>query len=168
MMKLITTLIILALNAAIAIAQPVIVEGGPASSTVTITVIIPKKAKIESVEQQDQISVTPEDVRRGYKDIPNAVSLHVWSNSPAGYYLQQRIVRLTDAAGAEPSAMLVLLTVAGTADPQPVGPEFQYIYQGHQSASNREVVRIGLRLMLTSQVQPGTYTLESDFTVACL
>ncbi len=167
-MKLIATIIVLAQAAAIATAQPVIVERGPASAIVTITVTIPKKAKIEAVEQKHQIMVTPEDIRRGYKDIPDAAALHVWSNSPAGYYLQHRIVRLTDTAGAVPSAMLVLLTVAGTNDPQPVGPEYQYIYTGHPPVSNREVVRIGLRLMLPSPVQPGSYTLESDFTVASL
>lgn len=167
-MKRIATITILALTTAIANAQPVIVESGPASATVTITVTIPKKAKIESVEQQHQITVTAEDVRRGYKEIPNAASLHVWSNSPAGYYLQQRIVRFADVAGNEPPSLLVLLTVAGTDDPQPVGTNYQYIYQGQTPPTNRDVVRISMKLMLTSQVKPGTYTLESDFTVASL
>jgi hypothetical protein len=168
MMKLIATILLAALTAAIATAQPVIVAGGSASATVTISVVIPKSAKIESVEQQRQITVTAGDIRRGFKEISKAAALHVWSNSPGGYYLQHRIVRFIDPTGAEPTALLVLLTVAGTADPQPVGPEYQYIYQGHATATNREIVRIALKLMLTPEFKPGTYTLESDFTVASL
>ena len=167
-MKLITTILILALTGAMTPAQPVIVENGPASSTVTISVTIPKKAKIESVDQHRFIYVSAEDVRKGFKEIPNAVSLHVWANSRDGYYLQHRISKFIDGSGAAPSGMLVLLTVTGSTDIQPVGPEFQYIYQGHPPISNREVVQITLKLVLAPQTKPGLYTLESDFTADCL
>ena len=167
-MKLMAIIIILVLVTTMATAQQVITDGSPASSTVSLTVIIPEKAKIESVDQQHQILITAEDIRRGYKEISNAASLHVWSNSPDGFFLQHRINRFVNAAGNMAEAVLVLLTVVGTNDPQPVGPEYQYIFQDTKPPANREVVQIALKLVLNQQSKPGIYTLDSDFTVECL
>ncbi|MDI6740251.1 MAG: hypothetical protein QME74_07795 [Candidatus Edwardsbacteria bacterium] len=162
--------IILMLTAAgsIAASQPVVAENGPASSAVTVSVIIPAKAKIVSIDRIAPIAITAADIKNGAKDIPAAAALKVWSNSRNGFVLSSRLTSLRGSGGADAAGIFVLGKVAGSANLQPVVSDFQDIYYGTKADRNVTDLMIDFKLLLDPWTKPGQYFLEPDFTVNCL
>jgi hypothetical protein len=168
MKQLMNITLFLAMAGSIAISQPVIVENGPASATVTMTVIIPAKAKIMSASPIAPIAITAADVRNGSKDIPAATALMVWSNSPGGYILRSRLVSLLAGNGSAAPGILVLSKVAGTSELQPQCADYQDLYQGIRSEKNLSGLSVDLKLLIDPGTRPGLYQLEPEFSVSCL
>ena len=77
-----TCLAALALLAAI----PMAAGAGDVSAIFTVSTTVPARASIETVSQPRVLSVSAEDVARGYVDVPGRY--HVSHNDRSGYLLQ--------------------------------------------------------------------------------
>jgi hypothetical protein len=62
-------------------------SGGSSSSTLHVTATIRPVATMKILHQLPQLTVTAQDVAKGYVDVPVATLLEVKNNSPAGYLL---------------------------------------------------------------------------------
>ena len=168
MKNLMNITLLLTVAGSIALGQPVIGVNSPASSAVTLSVIIPAKAKIVSNSQITQVDITLADVKRGIKEIPSASALTIWSNARNGFVLRSRIVSLKTSDGGDASGITVLGKVTGTHKLQPQFADFQDLYQGVKPDQNRIGLSVDLRLLIDPGTKPGLYQLEPEFSVSCL
>jgi hypothetical protein len=168
MKQLMNITLLLATAGSIALSQPVIVENGPASATVTLTVIIPVKAKIMSASPIAPIAITAADIRNGSKDVPAAAALTIWSNARNGFVLRSRLVSLTTGNGTPAAGIIVLGKVSGTSDLQPQCTDYQDLYQGNRAEKNLSGLSVDLKLLINPGTRPGLYQLEPEFSVSCL
>jgi|GEM_PF-1976409 hypothetical protein len=151
-----------------AFSQPVVMMNGPASATVTLSVIIPATAKIMSASPIAPIAITAVDIRNGSKDIPSAVELTIWSNARDGFVLQSRLVSLKAWNGSAAAGILVLGKAAGTSDLQPQGTDYQDLCRGNKPEKNLRGLSVDLKLLINPGTKPGLYQLEPEFSVRCL
>lgn len=168
MKPILNIILILSVVGSIAVSQPVIVENGPASSTVTISVILPAKAKIVSASQIAPIAITVADIKSGCKDLPAAAAITIWSNARNGFVLRSRLVSLTTGDGSVAAGILVLGKVAGASQLQPQGTDYQDLYQGSKPEKNLSGLSVDLKLLIDPGTKPGLYQLEPEFSVSCL
>ena len=160
--------LLLATAGSIALSQPVIVENGPASATVTLTVIIPTKAKIMSASPIAPIAITAADIKNGSKEIPAASALTIWSNTRNGFVLRSRLVSLKAGDGNDATGIMVLGKVAGTSELQPQCTDYQDLYHGNKTEKNLSGLSVDLKLLIDPGTRPGLYQLEPEFSVSCL
>jgi hypothetical protein len=167
MKQLINITLLLASAGSAILSQPIIVENGPASSAVTVSVILPAKAKIVSASPVAPFTISAADIKHGSKDIPAAASLTIWSNARNGFVLSSRLVSLTSGDGSAAAGILVLGQVAGGPQFQPQMMDFQDLYQGMKAEKNLTGLSVDLKLLIDPGTKPGQYRIEPEFNVSC-
>jgi hypothetical protein len=151
-----------------ALGQAIIMENGPVSSTVTVSVILPAKAMIVSSSHPAPIAITVADVRNGSKYIPAAGTLTIWSNAGNGFLLRSRLASLKAGNGAGAAGIIVLARVSSSSGFQPQFSDFQDLYQGAKAEKNLSGHSFDLQLLIGPGTTPGLYQLEPEFSVTCL
>jgi len=135
----------------LAIAAVVLIaSGGPslAGSKATIMVTASVMASISQsvIHQESKISITGEDLERGYVEIPSGTILVVKTNDRSGYFLFFE--------GANDLFKEVWITDKGRTTV--LSPNGGLIRQSH-SGGNVEVKDLSYRLHLKENTQPGLY-----------
>lgn len=126
---------------------------GPASLKMKVSARVPQRTDLKVLHRMQRISVTGDDIRRGYVDIRNASRIEVKSNDPAGYMLAfQGIV----------SWPFREAVIQGLANEVRVDSVVALIHQPY----TRGVVTIVLsyRLLFFKDARPGTYAWPVSIT----
>jgi hypothetical protein len=134
---------------------PTLATGADVAVSVSATVL--KKATLQVVSQPSAVSITPEDIARGYVDVAVPAHVAVKSNSPRGYMLEFAsegdFFREIVVRGL---ASEVQLGAAGGAVMQPASP----------SGITRAQLELGFRFLLADSARPGTYSWPVQLTVS--
>jgi hypothetical protein len=157
-------LILLVLGLA-AVATPPMGWGAEATSPLHIVSLVRPRAKVQILDQTTQITVGPEDLKRGYVDVPQAVVLKVWTNSRHGAtLLVQSMGQLVGPQGYTlPSGQLSYrMTGAGGLDQGSSGLRGLPVALSQEQGAVRQ---IAYRLDLTSDTPAGIYQLPVTYLV---
>jgi hypothetical protein len=122
------------------------VDAAVVRGQIAVTAVVPAQTVAQLVEQPSQITVTAEDIARGYVDAPAASQLRVTSNNPAGYIIDffSRLPIFTSVR---------VSSTGGSAD---LGPEGGAIIE--RGSKGRDLpLHLSYRFNLAANVQPGTY-----------
>ncbi len=121
-------------------------DAASARSQIAVTAFVPAQTVAQTVTQPTQITITAEDIARGYVDMPAASQLRITSNNPVGYVVDffSRLPIFTS---------VTVSSAGGSAD---LGPEGGAIVE--RGSHGRDIpLHLSFRFNLTAQVQPGTY-----------
>jgi hypothetical protein len=133
------------------------VEAAQARSQIAVTAFVPAQAVGQVVEQMSEITITENDIARGYVDVLAGSQLRVTSNNPAGYVI--------DFFTRLPIFSSVRVTNAnGSAD---LGPEGGTIIERGQMGRNLPL-SLTYRFNLAASAQPGTYAWPLALNVRAL
>jgi hypothetical protein len=122
------------------------VDAAAVRSQIAVTAYVPAQTVAQLVTQPAEITITAEDVARGYVDAPAASQWRVTSNNPVGY--------VVDFFSRLPIFRSVRVSSSdGSAD---LGPEGGAIIK--RGSHGRDMpLHLSFRFILTAQVQPGNY-----------
>lgn len=127
--------------------------GETASGKVHVSARVVAHSKMKVLHQVSQVRVTLTDIKRGYIDIGSASRFEVHSNNPQGYVLMfHGIATPFKAVHARGSGTDVYLDGGQGLVQRP------YV-------RGSEVVEFSYRLILSENIQPGTYAWPVSFTV---
>jgi hypothetical protein len=121
---------------------------GSITQTITVTARVAPWVKLNLEHQQMQLTVTPDDVARGYIEVPAASRFAVTTNNRAGYALifqpHAGIFRSVAIHGL--GASVEFGASGGTV-----------IQSGAENGVARTLFELGYRFYLAEGVQPGSY-----------
>jgi len=115
------------------------------SSTMKVTANVLPYLRLQVVKQVSTLNVTPEDVARGYIDVPAATDLMARTNDRNGFALS------FDAR----SNVFRKAQVTGLASGLELGPEGGMAHQPF--AGKQMLMRLSYRFFLAPEVAPGSY-----------
>jgi hypothetical protein len=120
----------------------------------TVSAVVPKRVTLTALEQPSQLTLSAEDIERGYKDA--AARYRVRHNDPNGYLL-----RLAPRIG-----LTRQVQVRGLAAEVLLGDEDLAIRQAYTGRVHD--FELAFRFVLDPAARPGTYTLPIHVTAAPL
>ena len=135
-------------------AVPCVAAAGETRASFLVSATVLARASLESVSQPTTLSVSPEDVARGYLDV--AAAYRVSSNDPSGY-----MVRLAPRIGLTRS-----VEVAGLSTPIVMTDQVVEVIQ--PAALRPQRLDLRFRLVLGENAVPGTYAMPVQLSVATL
>lgn len=145
-----TCIAALALLAAI----PLAAEGGDVHASFAVSVVVPARASLETLAQPTLLSVSEDDVARGYVDV---VALYrIRNNDPAGY-----LVRLAPRTGFTST-----IEVSGLASDVVMRDEVVEVTQ--PASLQPQDLNLQFRLMLQPGATAGVYPMPLHVSVATL
>jgi hypothetical protein len=133
---------------------PVAAGAGELRTQVAVSAYVTPRASIETVSQSATLSVTEQDVGRGYLDV--AAVYRVRNNDPAGYLL-----RLVPHIG-----LTSAIEVSGLATPVVMREEVVEVTQ--PAALQARDLNLRFRLTLDPGASPGVYPMPVQVSVATL
>lgn len=116
------------------------------TSTVQATVSV--HADLERIEEPREVTLTAEDIHRGWADIPVGSRLWIFSNSRSGCFLRFEV--------AEEASWLKLILIRGLPIEAQVSRPGGWLHRRWPGAS-RSVLELWYRLELQPDAKPGTY-----------
>jgi hypothetical protein len=122
------------------------VNAAALQSQIAVTAFVPAQTIAQLVEQPAEITVTDEDIARGYVEVPAGSQLRVTSNNPAGYVVDffSRLPIFTSVR---------ISSTGGSAD---LGPDGGAIIE--RGRHGRDIaLNLSYRFNLAASVQAGTY-----------
>ena len=122
------------------------VDAAAVRGQIAVTAVVPAQTIGQLVEQTSQITVTAQDIARGYVEAPAASQLRVTSNNPAGYIIDffSRLPIFTSVR---------VSSTGGSAD---LGPDGGAIIE--RGSKGRDMpLHLSYRFNLAANVLPGTY-----------
>jgi len=138
------------------------------SGNVTISVIIPRIARVELCEAKNMIEISGADVARGYATLSKALSLKVWCNSRNGASVETELNgNVYDQDGRQFPGERLMFRLSGQQDFQPFSNQAQTLYQSGEVQPG-SLSEIDLRLNLSEGMTPGKYYFQPMFTVSAL
>lgn len=120
-------------------------SGGFGSSTMKVSATVLPYLRLQVLKQAPTLNVTPEDVVRGYIDVPAATDLMAKTNDRNGFSLS------FDAR----SNVFKKAQVTGLVSGLEIGPEGGLAHQPF--TGNQMLMRLSYRFFLAPEVAPGTY-----------
>jgi hypothetical protein len=138
------------------------------SENVSISVIVPKIARVELCESNNVIEVSSADIARGYVTLPKALSLKIWCNSSGGAVVETELngsIRSQDGQ-AFPGEML-MFQLSGQKNFQPFNGQAQTLYQS-AGIQRGTLLAVDLRLRISTEMPPGKYYFQAMFTVSSI
>jgi hypothetical protein len=150
-------------------AQSPVFLGTPAvSENVTLSVIIPKIARVELGETNNVIEISDTDVTRGYATLPKAISLKVWCNSSGGALVETELNgSIYDQDGREFPGEMLMFRLSGKDDFQPFSSQSQTLYQS-ENPQRGSLSEVDLRLNISKEMAPGKYFFQPSFTISSI
>jgi hypothetical protein len=150
-------------------AQSPVFLGTPAvSENVTLSVIIPKIARVELCEANNVITVSETDVARGYATLPKALSLKVWCNSSGGAAVETELNgSICDQDGREFPGEMLLFRLSGNDDFKPFSSQSQTLYHS-ENIQRGNLSEVDLRLKISKEMAPGKYYFQPLFTISSI
>jgi hypothetical protein len=150
-------------------AQSPVFLGTPAvSENVTLSVIIPKIARVELGETNNVIEISDTDVTRGYATLPKAISLKVWCNSSGGALVETELNgSIYDQDGREFPSEMLMFRLSGNDDFQPFSSQSQTLYQS-ENPQRGSLSEVDLRLNISKEMAPGKYFFQPSFTISSI
>jgi hypothetical protein len=147
LVKLPRILVAVALAAAFALCAGVKIAHAASvgSSTMKVTANVLPYLRLQVLKQVSTLNVTPEDIARGYIDVPAATDLMAKTNDRNGFSLS------FDAR----SNVFRKAQVTGLAGGLELGPEGGMAHQPF--TGNRMLMRLSYRFFLAPGVAPGSY-----------
>jgi hypothetical protein len=145
-----TCIAALALLAAI----PLAAEGGDVHASFAVSVVVPARASLETLAQPTLLSVSEDDVARGYVDV--AALYRIRNNDPAGY-----LVRLAPRTGFTST-----IEVSGLASDVVMRDEVVEVTQ--PASLQPQDLNLQFRLMLQPGATAGVYPMPLHVSVATL
>jgi hypothetical protein len=121
---------------------------GTEKATIYVNVTVLPAVKYSILEQKNTITITQEDINKGYLDVKKAVTLSIKTNSTNGYLL---LFSFNDTLLKE----LMVSDSGNTYRLYNSGGEIHMPYEG----KNYVTKELNLRLYLLTDAQPGTYQL---------
>jgi hypothetical protein len=135
-------------------AVPCVATAGETRASFLVSATVLARASLEPVAQPAMLSVSGDDVARGYLDV--AVAYRVSSNDPSGY-----MVRLAPRIGLTRS-----VEVAGLSTPIVMTDQVVEVVQ--PAARGPQRLDLRFRLVLEDSAVPGTYSMPVQLSVATL
>lgn len=135
-------------------ATPSLVAAGEVRTQFAVTAYVPPRASIQAISEPAQISISEQDLARGYVDV--AAVYRVSNNDPAGY-----VLRLAPRTGLTSS-----VEVSGLASRVVMRDDIVDVSQ--PSALRPQQLNVSFRLMLDPAAVPGTYALPVHVAVFAL
>jgi hypothetical protein len=120
-------------------------SAGFGSSTMRVTANVLPYLRLQVLKQTPVLSVTADDVARGYIDVPAATDLMAHTNDRNGFSLS------FDAR----STVFRKAQVTGLVNGLEIGPEGGWVHQPF--AGNQMLLRLSYRFFLAPEVAPGSY-----------
>jgi hypothetical protein len=133
---------------------PCVAAAGETRASFLVSATVLARASLESVSQPTTLSVSPEDVARGYLDVTAAY--RVSSNDPSGY-----MVRLAPRTGLTRS-----VEVRGLSSPVVITDQSVEVIQ--PAALRPQRLDLRFRLVLDDSAVPGTYAMPVQVSVVAL
>ena len=133
---------------------PLAAGAGELRTQFSVTATVSPRATVEPLSQSAMLSISADDVERGYVDV--AAAYRVSSNDPSGY-----MVRLAPRIGLTRS-----VEVAGLSTPIVMTDQSVEVIQPAALRSQRLDLRF--RLVLEENAAPGTYAMPVQVSVATL
>jgi hypothetical protein len=121
---------------------------GPGAARIQVTATVRPRASLTVLHQEKVLNVTPEDVFRGYVDVPAAFRVEVRENSPRGYLL------FFEESGV-PELPVERVSVRGLGTEIEIGPGGGFVSRPH--ARGPVSVELSFRFSLSRYARPGTY-----------
>jgi hypothetical protein len=137
------------------------------SDNVTLSVIIPKIARVELCEAKNMIEISEADVARGYATLSKALSLKVWCNSSGSVVETELNGNVHDQDGRQFPGEMLMFRLSGQRDFHPFSCQAQPLYQIGETQPG-SISEIDLRLNLSQGMEPGKYYFQPMFTVSSL
>lgn len=116
-------------------------------ASLQVSVNVQARAILTVEEQPSQLTVTGEDIRRGYVEVASASQIKVRSNSPNGYLIGFEV-----APGP-----FRQVEVTGLGNPVEIGATGGTIAQPYTGTMSTSA-RLSYRFLLSSDAQPGAYS----------
>jgi len=133
---------------------PLVAGAGELRTQFSVTATVSPRASVESLSQPALLSISEDDVERGYVDV--AAAYRVSSNDPSGY-----MVRLAPRTGLTRS-----VEVAGLSSPIVMTDQVVEVVQ--PAARGPQRLDLRFRLVLDESAVPGTYAMPVQVSVATL
>jgi hypothetical protein len=133
---------------------PLVAGAGDTRTQFSVTATVAPRASVEPLTQPAQLSISQDDVERGYVDV--AAAYRVSSNDPSGY-----MVRLAPRVGLARS-----VKVAGLSSPIVMTDQVVEVVQ--PAARRPQRLDLVFRLVLDDGAAPGTYSMPVQVSVATL
>jgi hypothetical protein len=130
-------------------------KASEASASVAVGARVLPTARLESLRSSPALTLTPEDVGRGFVEVEHATSVVVKTNSPTGYFLE------FDIAGEMIRGMKVL-GLPGEAFVAPADGRVIRPTRGPLV----ETLDLGFRFELSPSAEPGEYPWPVSLTVS--
>ncbi len=121
---------------------------GPGAVRIQVTATVLPRASLTVLHQEKDLNVSPEDVSRGYVDIPAAFRVEVRENSPRGYLF------FFEESGV-PYPPVERVSVRGLGTEIEIGPGGGFVPRPH--ARGPVSVELSFRFSLSRDASPGTY-----------
>jgi len=136
------------------IGTPLVAGSGDLRAQFAVTATVSPRASVEPLSQPALLSISEDDVQRGYVDV--AAAYRVSSNDPSGY-----MVRLAPRIGLTRS-----VEVAGLSTPIVMTDHVVEVVQ--PAARRPQQLDLRFRLVLGENAVPGTYAMPVQLSVATL
>ncbi len=120
-------------------------SAGFGSSTMKVSANVLPYLRLQVLKQAPTLDVTPEDVARGYIDVPAATDLMARTNDPNGFSLS------FDAR----SSVFRKAQVTGLVNGLEIGPDGGLVHQPF--TGKQMLMRLSYRFFLAPEVRPGSY-----------
>ncbi len=149
----------LALTASIAL-SPVVAttaEAAQIGSAMSVSVVVVANTKIQTLFQANHISISAEDVVRGFVDVPAASRFSVISNSRSGYLLQFYPI----------GDLFESVQITGLGNPVKMGTDGGAVVQRGKLPS-LSAIELSFRFALHPDTLPGNYPWPLQLTVHSL
>jgi len=135
-------------------AIPLVADAGDVHASFAVSVVVPARASLETLAQPTLLSVSEEDVARGYVDV--AALYRIRNNDPAGY-----LVRLAPRTG-----LTSTIEVSGLATDVVMRDEVVEVTQ--PASLQPQDLNLQFRLMLEPSATAGVYPMPLQVSVATL
>jgi hypothetical protein len=124
-----------------------------------VSATVLKRASVQVISQPAAVTVSADDLVRGYVDVPAPAQLAIKSNSPSGYLLEF----------ANQGDFMSQILVTGLASNLQFGPDGGVVAQpGNSNGVTRATLNLGFRFLLSASAQPGIYAWPIRLSVAAL
>jgi len=142
-----TTVRALAILAGLMIFATGAANADSSSASLQVSVNVQARAILTVEEQPSQVTVTGEDIRRGFVEVASASRINVRSNSPNGYLIGFEVT----------PGPFRQVEVTGLGNPVEIGVTGGTIAQPY-NGSMSDTARLSYRFLLSSDAQPGAYS----------
>jgi len=120
----------------------------PGTARIQVTATVLPRASFTVLHKEKVLNVTPEDVSRGYVDVPAASRVEVRVNSPRGYLL------VFEESGV-PEPPVERVSVRGLGTEIEIGPGGGFVPRPHTHGPVS--AELSYRFSLSRDARPGTY-----------